>query len=242
MRSFSVIVLLLILWQILSQLFHVPTFLLPSPWLIAKTLWVNHALLLTEAWPTVVETITGLCVGTAIGFVVASLMSLSKTARLGLWPIIIISQAIPTIAIAPLLVLWLDYGMASKIATSAVALFFPIASSLFDGLRRTPEGLLEVSQSMQAKFWRQWWHIQLPSALPAFASGLRMACAWAPMAAVVGEWVGSDRGLGFLIIQANARLQTPLMFAALVFLVLFSLLLYFAVDALLNIFIPWSSS
>lgn len=239
MRSVFVIFILILIWQGLAMLFHTPVYLLPTPSVIAQSLWQNHILLLTQAWPTMVETIVGLCVGTAIGFVVASMMSLSRFCRLSLLPLIIISQAIPTIAIAPLFVLWLDYGMSSKIAVSAVALFFPVASSLFDGLRRTPESMMELSQSMQAKFWRRWWYLQLPSALPSFASGLRMACAWAPMAAVVGEWVGSSRGLGFLIVQANARMQTSLMFAALVFLVVFSLVLYFVVDRVLAALISW---
>lgn len=241
MRHLLSSLFLLLVWQLAVMLFKTPVYLLPSPLLILQTLWHNRGELLLQAWPTVVETLVGLLIGTAIGAIVAALMSVSRVCRSTLFPVILVSQAIPIIAIAPLFVLWFDYGMASKIATSAVALFFPIASSLYDGLRRTPSGMLEMAQCMQAKRWRQWYWIELPAALPSFSSGLRMACVWAPMAAVVGEWVGSERGLGFLIIQANARMDTPLMFSALVFLIVFSLLLYVVVNKLLQVLIPWGS-
>ena len=160
---------------------------------------------------------------------------------LWLLPILLISQVIPTFAIAPLLVIWLGYGMSSKIATTAIMLFFPITSAFFDGLRHTHPDLVDLARTMNAKKWRFFWHIRIPAALPYFASGLRIAVIAAPISAVIGEWVGASHGLGFLMLNANARMQIDLMFAALATLTLFSLLLYYITIVLLKKMIPWQN-
>jgi putative hydroxymethylpyrimidine transport system permease protein len=155
------------------------------------------------------------------------------------FPILIISQALPTFAIAPLLVIWLGYGMASKIITTMIMLFFPITSAFYDGLRRTELGWLDLAKTMRAKKWRVFLYIRIPAALPALASGLRVAAAIAPIGAVVGEWIGASHGLGYLMLNANARMQIDLMFAALFTIIIFSLALYFIIDALLRAALPW---
>jgi putative hydroxymethylpyrimidine transport system permease protein len=157
-------------------------------------------------------------------------------------PLVIVSQAIPVIAIAPLLVLWLGYGMASKVAMAALIIFFPVVSSLYDGLRRTDPGWLELARTMDASPRAVLLQIRLPAALPAFASGVRIAAAVAPIGAVIGEWVGASAGLGFLMTQSLARGQTPLAFAALTILCLLGLALYTAADRLARRLVPWQPS
>ncbi|MBX6375755.1 MAG: ABC transporter permease subunit, partial [Acetobacteraceae bacterium] len=142
-------------------------------------------------------------------------------------------------AIAPLLTLWMGFGMASKIAMATIIIFFPVASAFYDGLRRTEPGWLDLATTMGASRRTALLRIRLPAALPALASGLRVAAAFAPIGAVVGEWVGASAGLGYLMLHANGRSQTDLMFAALFVLAAMALALWFALDALLRALLPW---
>jgi putative hydroxymethylpyrimidine transport system permease protein len=154
-------------------------------------------------------------------------------------PVLVISQAIPVFALAPLLVLWLGYGMGSKIAMAVLIIFFPVTAAFYDGLRRTEPQWLELARVMDAPLLSVLRQIRIPAALPAFASGLRVATAVAPIGAVVGEWVGSSAGLGFYMLHANARMQIDMMFAALALLAAMALVLYFIVDAGLRRLIFW---
>jgi putative hydroxymethylpyrimidine transport system permease protein len=177
--------------------------------------------------------------GIVLGAVTALTLSYFRPARRWLMPVLVFSQAIPVFALAPLLVLWMGYGMASKIAMATLIIYFPVTSAFFDGLRRTEPGWLDLAQTMGGSRWSTLLHIRLPAALPAFASGLRVATAVAPIGAVVGEWVGASAGLGYLMLHANGRMQVDLMFAALLTLAVISVTLYFAVDALLRRALPW---
>jgi putative hydroxymethylpyrimidine transport system permease protein len=238
-KSAIVIVVLLFIWQGLVMVFHVPIYLLPSPLNVAHAVVHNFPLLMQQAWPTVLEAIFGLLLAVAWGMCAAIGMHFSKTIRFGLLPMLLLSQALPTLAIAPLLVVWLGYGMASKIAVGVIALFFPVTTAFYDGLKRVPGHYLDAAHTLRAKAHLSFWHVSLPAALPALGSGITMAAAWAPMAAIVGEWVGASRGLGFLILQANAKMDMPLMFAALFVLVVFSMLLYFGVSTAVRKVIFW---
>jgi len=149
------------------------------------------------------------------------------------------SQAVPVFALAPLLVLWLGYGMGSKITMAVLIIFFPVTAAFYDGLRRTETEWLELGRVMNASSFAILYHVRIPAALPAFASGIRVATAVAPIGAIVGEWVGSSAGLGFYMLHANARMQTDLMFAALALLVTVALTLYFLVDWMMNKIVYW---
>ena len=194
-----------------------------------------------QAWPTILETLTGLLFGILLGSSMALSMILFRPIKHWMMPVLILSQAIPTFVFAPLLVIWLGYGLSSKVAITIFALFFPVASAFFDGLMRTRQGWLDLAETMQGTRWSKVWYIRVPAALPGFASGIKVATAWAPMAAVIGEWVGASKGLGYLMLDANARIDTSLVFAALIVLVAFSLVLYFVVDRCLKWFIPWEN-
>ena len=166
-------------------------------------------------------------------------MILSPLLKRWMLPVLVASQAIPVFAMAPILVLWLGYGMASKVAMAVLIIFFPVTASLYDGMRRTDHDLLDLARIMGASPAGVLRHIVLPSALPAFAAGLRVAAAVAPIGAVIGEWVGSSEGLGFYMHHANARMQVDLMFAALTLLAAASLTLYFCIDRLLDRLVFW---
>lgn len=240
-RAVVVVVGLLLVWQLLVWALAIPTYFLPGPCLVFTTLYDNVGLLAEQAWPTILETLLGFALALLWGGAAAIGMSLWQPVRFWLLPMLVLSQAIPTIAIAPLLIVWLGYGVSSKIAVILLSLFFPVTAAFYDGLRRTDPAWLDMAAVMQASKWRTLRYIRLPAALPALASGLRVAAAWAPMAAVIGEWVGASRGLGFLMLNANARLDIPLMFAALLVLITFTLLFYFIIDQILTKTLPWQA-
>lgn len=234
---------LVLLWHAVVWLFALPLYILPPPHRVALALIENADLLLREAAITVAEMLLGLLFGTLLGMTAAVSLLVSAVARRWLLPLLVASQAVPVFALAPLLVLWLGFGMASKIMMAMLVIFFPVAMALYDGLRRTEPGWLDLARVMTADApqhrLRILRHVRLMAALPAFASGLKIAAAVAPIGAVIGEWVGASAGLGFRMMQANARVQTDLMFAALIVLMFCAIALYAGVDVLTRRLLRW---
>jgi putative hydroxymethylpyrimidine transport system permease protein len=241
MRPLITAIGLLLAWEALARATGVPTYILPPPSRVAVVLVERFDLLMEQAAWTATEMILGLALGLLLGATLAVVFAASAGWRRWALPLVIVSQAIPVIAIAPLLVLWLGYGMASKVAMAALVIFFPVVSALYDGLRRTDPGWLDLAQAMDARPRAVLLQIRLPAALPAFASGARIAAAVAPIGAVIGEWVGASAGLGYLMTQSLARGQTPLAFAALFLLCLLGLALYYATDWAGRRLVPWQS-
>ena len=239
MRPLITAIGLLAGWEGLVWATGVPVYILPPPSRVALALVERFDLLLGEAAWTAAEMVMGLALGLILGAALAVIFAASMGWRRWALPLVIVSQAIPVIAIAPLLVLWLGYGMASKVAMAALVIFFPVVSALYDGLRRTEPGWIDLARTMEASPRATLLQIRLPAALPAFASGARIAAAVAPIGAVIGEWVGASAGLGHLMTQSLARGQTPLAFAALAVLCLLGLALYHAVDRLARLLVPW---
>jgi len=219
----------------------VPPYILPGPVAVLETLLGRWSLLLNHAGITASEIVLGFVLGAVFGTVSGLMLATFATARRWLLPIFVVSQALPVFALAPLLVLWLGYGMASKVAMAVLIIFFPVASSFYHGMRRTDGELLELGRIMGSSKTSLFQYIIIPSALPAFGSGLRVATAVAPIGAVVGEWVGSSSGLGFYMLHANARMQIDRMFAALTVLAVVSLLLYFVIDTLVSKTLYWEN-
>jgi putative hydroxymethylpyrimidine transport system permease protein len=229
----------LALWQMVVWISQAPPYILPGPWPVAGAIWSHGPELLDHAGITLVEILAGLIIGTWFGGSSALLMMVSRGLKRWLMPLLVISQAVPVFALAPLLVLWLGYGLASKIAMAVLIIFFPVTAAFYDGLRRTEPGWLEMARVMDASPRAILFKVRLPAAFPALASGLKVATATAPIGAVVGEWVGSSSGLGFFMLHANARMQVDVMFAALTVLAAMALILYFAINAGLNRLIYW---
>ena len=232
---------LLGLWQGLVWLTAVPPYILPGPAAVIQALWTRAPLLLDHAAVTLAEIVLGILIGTGIGILSAVTLAASRHARQWLLPLLIVSQALPVFALAPLLVLWFGYGMASKVAMAVLIIYFPVTAAFYDGLKRADPGWLDLAGVMGASPAAALWQIRVPAALPALASGLRVAASIAPIGAVVGEWVGASKGLGYLMLHANARMQVDLMFAALLSLCALALALWFALDALLRRLTPWQA-
>lgn len=220
----ALIAAVLILWQGTIWLADMPRFLLPSPAAVVSALWVNRAEIITHAGFTLTEVVLGFTLGSAIGAALAVAMGFSERLTGVLRPILTFSQTIPVFALAPILTLWLGFGMAPKIAMTVLIVFFPVASAFLDGLGRTPQAALDLARVMGASRARVMWHLRIPAALPQLATGLKLAAVYAPIGAVIGEWVGGARGLGALMIHANGRMKTDLVFAALVVLSLMTVL------------------
>lgn len=226
------------LWWLVT-LTSIPAFLLPSPAAVAAALWQNADYLRHHTLITLIEILTGMALGVLLGGVLSLGMTFSPWLQRWMMPLVIISQAIPVFALAPLLVLWFGFGMSAKVAMAVLVIFFPVTSSFFDGLRCVTPGYLDLARTMGASGAAQLRHVRLLAALPALGSGLRMAAAVAPIGAIIGEWVGSAEGLGFVMLNANARMQSDMCFAALFILVLMTLALWLTIDLLLRRLITW---
>lgn len=224
------ILVVLALWQGLVWLAGMPAFLLPSPAAVAQALWLNRAELLRHAGFTLAEVVLGFGLGAGVGAALAVAMGFSERLTAVLRPILTFSQTIPVFALAPILTLWLGFGMAPKIAVTVLIVFFPVASAFLDGLMRTPQAALDLARVMGASRTRIMRHLRIPAALPHLATGLRLAAVYAPIGAVIGEWVGASRGLGYLMLLANGRAKIDLMFAALIVLAAFTIIIHALID------------
>lgn len=225
-------IVILIAWQALVVWGDIPHFILPTPIKTATTLWDSKELIAQHTWTTTIEIISGLIIGTLLGGATAIWLSRSSIARYLIQPLLVLTQAMPVFALAPIFTLWLGYGMESKILVAVLIIYFPVASAFFDGLMHTPREWMHMGKVMGATPRQMLWHIQIPAALPGFASGLRLAAVYAPIGAIIGEWVGASQGLGYLMLLANGRAKIDLMFAALIVLALLTLVLHYLVGRL----------
>jgi putative hydroxymethylpyrimidine transport system permease protein len=220
----------LAIWQTVVWVGDLPKFILPGPGLVAETLWKSRVLIAENALVTLSEVLVGLVLGAILGGLSAIGLAASSMARVLVRPMLVFSQAVPVFALAPILTLWLGYGLWSKVAMALIIIYFPVTSSFFDALMRTHPDWLGLARVMGATPARVMWHIRIPSALPGFATGLRLAAVYAPIGAIIGEWVGASKGLGYLMLLANGRAKIDLMFASLIVLAVLTLCLHALVD------------
>jgi putative hydroxymethylpyrimidine transport system permease protein len=207
-------------WQIavssgaLANVLHLESFLVPSPAEIAESLWQSRALLAENAWVTLREVLLGFCCAVLAGLAFAVVLHLSEILRLAFYPLLVASQTVPIVAIGPILVVWFGYGIAPKLWIIALICFFPITVNTLDGLRSVDPEATKMMRSLYASRWRILQRVEAPSALPYFFSGAKIAVTVAVIAALFGEWAGADSGLGVLIRQDSAQLETARVFAA----------------------------
>ncbi|MBC2884270.1 ABC transporter permease [Ochrobactrum sp. CM-21-5] len=216
----------LTLWQAVVSIGQMPRFILPGPLDVVRSLASNAGLIADNAVVTFGEVLGGLFLGSAVGILTAIGLMMSPLAQRLVMPVMVFSQAIPIFALAPILTLWLGYGPASKIAVTVLMIFFPVVSTFFDGMRRTDPSLIDAAEILGAKQQAILFRIRIPCAFPSLASGLSLAAVYAPIGAVVGEWVGASRGLGYLMLLANGRAKVDLMFACLFVLAAFTMVLH----------------
>jgi NitT/TauT family transport system permease protein len=236
------ITFLILFWEFACHAFAIPRYILPAPSAISVELWKQRGVLLVNSVPTLEVIILGFVAAIAIGLPIAILIVWSRPLDLTLYPILISSQTVPKVAIAPLLVLWLGYGLLPKILVTFLICFFPITIDAVVGLRSVPTETLLLARSMGASGWKTFTKIKLPHALPNIFAGLKVAITLAVVGSIVAEFVGTDRGLGYLLMQATGNLDTTFMFAVLVVLMVLGMILYLSIEWLELIFIPWHVS
>ncbi len=217
----------------------VPAYMLPSPIDVVKAFANNFSIMMKQAAVTLQETLYGLLIGIAIAFVIASLMDRFTIINKALYPVLVVTQTIPTIAIAPLLVLWMGFGMAPKITLVVITTFFPIAIGLLNGFQSVDEDAINLMRSMGARRLQIFRIIKLPNATASFFSGLRISAAYAVVGAVVSEWLGGFEGLGVYMTRVKKAYAFDKMFAVIVFISAISLVLMGIVVLLEKISMPW---
>lgn len=227
-------------WQLYAELWHISKIVLPSPADIIRVSWQQWGLLLRETWPTTLESLYGFMLAVAIGVPMAVCVANSRVLNLSLYPILIATQSVPKVAVAPIVLVWFGLGIESKLAIAFLVAFFPIVVDTATGLQTTPPGLLELARSLRASRWQIFWKVQFPAALPFVFSGAKVAITLAVIGAVIGEFVGSVNGLGNLLLSANSQLNGPLAWAALVWLSILGVLLFGAVALLERLTMPWA--
>ena len=233
------VVALVALWQAACMAGLVPNYMLPSPVQVVAALVKDFPLLMSHLWTTLAEAAIGLGIGVAIGFVFAVLMDKFDTFYLAVEPLLTVSQTIPTVAIAPLLVLWFGYGLAPKVLLVVITTFFPITVALVGGFRSVDPDQIDLMRTMNASEWQVFRYVKLPAAAEQFFSGLRISATYAIVGAVISEWLGGFTGLGVYMTRVRKNFQYDRMFAVIIITSALSLALMKGVDVLERICMPW---
>ena len=232
----------MVVWELACHLFKVPTYLLPAPSDIAFRLYEKRGLYLGHSWVTFYETVGGFVLAVLGGCLAAAVIVVIPALRDFIMPLLLIAQIVPKVAIAPILLIWFGYGLAPKVLIAFLVAFFPVVVNTAQGLASVERELLELGQSLKASRWQIFWKFRVPTALPDLFSGMKIAITLAVIGAVIGEFVGGNRGLGYLIIIANQELDTPLAFAAIFILSGGGIALYGLIELAERFVIPWSNS
>lgn len=239
LKGMGVLVGLVVVWKVLVVVFQPASFIFPSPERVLFSIYENAGYLSAHAMTTLAEMLAGLAVGGIAGIIIALIMVQFRVAERLMLPVIVTTQTLPVFAIAPLLVIWFGFGMGSKVVMASLIIFFPIASSFHDGLMRVERTWLDLARGWGARPLQILVKTKIPAALPALASGLKIGATLAPIGAIVGEWAGASSGLGYVMLQANARMQTDLVFAGLLVLAIMAYGLRTVVAAATDRMIFW---
>ncbi|MEM7539008.1 MAG: ABC transporter permease [Chloroflexota bacterium] len=235
------LVILVGLWEFMVIWREVPNWILPTPSAIVQALWNNIGILTPHVGQTLLEVGLGLGCAIIIGLGLAALLDVSPWLRRAVYPILVTSQTIPILALAPLLVVWFGFGIMPKILIVVLFCFFPVAINTSDGLNAADPEYIDLLRAMGANRYQIWRKVRLPASLPYFFSGLRIAATYSVVAAIVGEWVGAQQGLGIYMLRSANAFRTESLFAAIVISSVLSLLIFFGVFIAERVAIPWHS-
>jgi len=235
-----VVVLTIAVWEIVIKILDVPTYIWAPPSLIAQTIQENFGELIGHAGVTLKETLVGFLSAVALGLGFGLLLHFSTWSKRSLYPLLIASQSIPTVVLAPVFVLVLGFGLWPKVAVVTLFCFFPIVVGTIDGLSSVDREYIRMMLTLDATRMGIFRRVEFPSALPQIFTGTRVAATYAAIGAVFGEWAGSESGLGWQMLQAKGRLDTPLVFADIVFITAMALALFGAVTLVERLTIPWA--
>jgi NitT/TauT family transport system permease protein len=233
-------VVLLFLWGLATRIFDWPIWLVPTPLDVADALWEYRSFLPRQFWVTFVETLAGFGLAVAIGIPLATVIALSPILEITIYPILLALNAVPKIAIAPILVLWMGFGPGPKIVVALLLCIFPIVIGTATGLKSTPPELVELARSLTAGRSQMFLKVRFPAAMPHVFVGLKVAISLAVIGAVIGEFVGSSEGLGWVILNSQSNLNTPLAFASMALLAVMSIALFYALVLLEKLLVPWA--
>jgi NitT/TauT family transport system permease protein len=233
------LVLLIVAWHAYVAAFDVPVAVLPRPTLVLDSMIANWRLIVEEGWITLLESLYGFILAFVLGVPLAVAIAGSRTLNLMFYPLLIATQSLPKVALAPLILIWLGTGMESKLAIAWLVAFFPIVVDTATGLRNTPAEFLDLATAVRANRFQTFWKIQFPAAMPFVISGSKVAITLAVIGAVIGEFIGSNQGLGNLLLVANSQINIPLAFACLIGLALIGIGLYAAVAVVELALKPW---
>lgn len=231
--------LIVLLWHVLSTTEMVPSYMLPSPKKVLVAFYEDFDLIIMHAKVTLTEAFYGLGIGVLLAFVIATVMDRWQFMNKALYPVMIITQTIPTIAIAPLLVLWMGFGIEPKVTLVAITTFFPIAVGLLDGYKSVDRDYINLMRAMGAGRYRIFMNVKLPAALPHFFSGLKVSASYAVVGGVISEWLGGFEGLGVYMTRVKKAYAFDKMFAVIIFIVVISLVLMLLVNVIKAISMPW---
>lgn len=236
------LLLLIGAWDVAIRLFQIPPYQVPAPWDVIVTLWQEWPKLLAEAWPTTLATLWGFALSALFGIPVAMMIAGSKTVEDYVYPLLVFSQSIPKIAIAPLFVVWFGFGILPKVLSAFLLGFFPVVVASVQGFKSVDPDMLDLVRALQANRWQIFRIVSLPHALPSIFAGLKVSITLAVVGAVVGEFVGANSGIGYVLQRSIGNFELPLMFAALVVLALIGVILFWLLDVLERLLIPWHAS
>lgn len=239
---FIIIVVILILWQIMSVIGIIPKFMLPSPLAVVKAFIKDFPLLMLHTKVTLIEAFLGLGIGIILGFVMAVIMDKYDFAYKSIYPVLVITQTVPTVAIAPLLVLWLGYGILPKITLIVITSFFPITVGLLDGFKATDKDALNLMKTMGATPFQNFVLLKIPSSMGYFFASLRISVSYSIIGAVVAEWLGGFEGLGVYMTRVRKSYSFDKMFAVIFFISIISLLLMYLVKKIQILSMPWENN
>lgn len=235
----AALALIVLLWFILSETGIVPGYMLPSPVDVVKALIGDFPIIMEHARTTLQEAFYGLSIGIILAFITATLMDHFLILNRAFYPIMIITQTIPTIAIAPVLVLWMGFGMVPKITLVVITTFFPITVGLLDGYKSVDRDSIDLMRAMGATKLQIFWHVKIPAAMPQFFAGLKISASYAVVGAVISEWLGGFVGLGVYMTRVKQAYAFDKMFAVIIFIVVISLLLMAVVNVIRRVSMPW---
>ncbi|MFD0688257.1 ABC transporter permease [Actinomadura fibrosa] len=241
-RPLALLVACFAAWWAVTAADLVEDYLVPSPGATFSLLGDKWGYIWHHTWITTYETLLGFAIAVAVGVFAAVIMVYSLTVERTLYPILLFAQVIPKIAIAPLFVVWLGFGIGPKIVVAVLIAFFPVVISMVAGLKAVDPEMIELSATMGAGPWATFVKIRLPASLPHLFSGLKVAVTLAVTGAVVGEFVGANEGLGYVILQANGNLDTPMLFAGLLVMSAIGVVLFVLVEAAEKLLLPWHAS
>lgn len=236
------LVVVILLWEAVVQIFDLPSFLLPPPSAVFEELANRPELYVRHTWVTVYEVVIGFLLAAVTGIAAAVIMTASRIVQALVYPLVVVLQIIPKVAIAPLLLIWVGFGVQSKIVLALLIAFFPVVVNTAGGLRAVDPELLDLVKVLRGRRWQEYLKVRFPHALPYIFSGLKVAITLAVIGAVIGEFVGGNQGLGYLIIIANVELNLAMSFAALTTLSVMGLALFGLLALIERVVVPWGAA